>query len=67
MLILLSDKQKVPHSNVVSDYINVSNQYVLPGYNILSSLAELAGCMCGDLMLRHLQNGTSWLGACVVI
>jgi len=34
-LIQLSDKQKVPHSNVVSDYINVSNQYILPGYNIL--------------------------------
>jgi len=43
MLIQLPDKQKVPHSNVVSDYINVSNQYVLPGYNILLSLAVLAG------------------------
>jgi hypothetical protein len=58
MLIQLSHKQKVPHSILVFDYINASNQYVLPGYKILSSLAELAGCMCDNFMLNCLQNGT---------
>jgi len=36
MLSQLCNKQKVPHSYLVFDYINVSNQYILPGYKILS-------------------------------
>ena len=60
MLIKFSYIQKVTHWSLAFDYVNVRSQFVLSGYKILLSLAELACCACGNLMLNHLQKGTAW-------